>query len=144
MSSIRERANVFLYQSATCTNCRQLFNCFEIARFVRTFEDNYKLSGHRHKVVSLYRMLFDFVPASSNTSGEAKIYRFIFAIKGLLVFLGHFDPYCNSRILHFHYVDARHELVFCAGLKLKHPSLIATLFPLQVSYSSCLYSFCVR
>ena len=117
--------------------------CFETARFVRILESNYKLSARWYKVVSLDRIMFDFVSASSSTSGEAEFFRFIFAIKGLLVSLGRqFDLYCDTREAHFHYVAARHAFDFCAGLKIKDPSLIKTMFPLHV-YHGCLYLSCL-
>ena len=61
MDSVRERANLFLYQSAICTDHRLLFNCFETARFIHTLRDNLKPLDHRHVVVSFGRILFDFV-----------------------------------------------------------------------------------
>ena len=58
---VRERSTLPTYQFAICTDRRLLSNCFEIARFVRTLEDNLKPIGHRYEVVSLGRILFDFV-----------------------------------------------------------------------------------
>lgn len=97
-----------------------MFSCFEITRFDP--ESNYKLKCIQYKVVSR---------------------GFIFAIQGLLVFLGHYDPWCDARIPHFHYVASRHLFDFCAGLKTKDASLINLLFLLQASYSSCSYLFCL-
>ena len=103
---------------------------------------NYEPNPNRHKVVSLGRVMFDFVSASSSTFGEVETFSFTFANQGLLVFLGHCYLWCNSRIPHFHHVAARHAFDFCVGLKLKYPSLIKILFPLQaLDQLICLYSF---
>ena len=110
-----------------------------MARFIRILKNGYEPLDHRQIVVSFDRMFSDFVSAETSTSGDAETSTFISDVEGLFVSLGHLDPYYISRIPHFHYVAARHELDFCAGLKIKYPSLIETLFPLQVSCSSCSY-----
>ena len=60
-------------------------------------------------------------------------------LKGYWFPQGHLDFFCISRIPHFHYVAARHELDFCVGLKMESPSLIKTMFPLRALYLGCLY-----
>ena len=110
MDSVRERANLFLYQSAICTECRSLFNCFEIARFVHTQEDDYKPIRDRYAVVPLGRILFRY-SIETNASGDATTFNLMFAIKGFLVFFKQFCPCFVVRKPHFHYVASRHELV---------------------------------
>ena len=86
MGSIRERVNLFVYQSAICTSCRPLlFNCFETARF-------------------------SFASAKLETSSDAETCNFIIIsdIKGLLISLGHLNLYCLTREMHFHYVASGH------------------------------------
>ena len=82
--SIRERATLFSYQFAICTDRRQLSNCFETA------------------------LDFDFVSIVIGSIGNVETFTFVFTVKGLLTSLGHFDPYCLTREAHFHYVASSH------------------------------------
>ena len=84
-----------------------------------------------------------FVSVETSTSDDAETFNliFIFDTKGLIVFLGHFQPYCLTRKMHFHYVASRHAFDFCAGLKTKYSSLIKIMFPLHALYPGCSYFY---
>ena len=90
MILVRERAILFSYQFAICTDRRQLSTCFEIARFIRICRDNFKPLDHRYEVVSHGRILFDFVSIEASTSGDVEFFTFVFIVKGLFAFLGYF------------------------------------------------------
>ena len=143
------------------SNVRIMFNCLEISHFIHILENDCKALNYRCQIVSHARILFCFVSAETSTSGDAETFRFIFvAIKGLLLSLGHFDPYCYASEKHFQNVASRHkskiqvltmledmDLQFCscfyscAGLNTKYPSVIPMMVPLQALYSSCSHLF---
>ena len=83
--------------------------CVETTRFICMFKANSEPLDHRHMVISLNRIFSDF--ASAETFVFACMYGYVSYVKGLLVFLAHFDLYCIARKPHFHYVASRHELV---------------------------------
>ena len=80
-----------------------LSNCFEITLFIRILESNYKPNPDRHKVASRGRILFSFGSIETSTSGDVEtfvftcMYDYVSYVKGLLVFPGHFGPYCIAR-----------------------------------------------
>ena len=110
-------------------------------RFVCHLESNYKLKGPQYKVVSRGKSLFIFVSTENSSSGDVETFIFWLSPRETRVERTPFQNVASGhapliRLLHWFYFNS------CAGLKIKYPSVIKTMFPLH-GCSSCIYLFCL-
>ena len=150
MDLIRERVNLSSYQFAICTKCRVISTCFETAHLIDFVSAELSTSGDAENFI------FDFISIETSTSGDAETFIFVFIpdIKGLLAFLGHFDPYCLTKGAHFHHVASCHASVInllhvpynfgphtrpAEAISVLAEQLIKSMFLLHALCSSCKY-----
>ena len=103
-----------------------LFNCFETTHLFDFVSAELSTSGYAETFT------FGLVPVETSTSGEAETFNFIFIsdVKGLLVSLGHFNPYCLTREMHFHYVASGHLPLI---------KMFAFVFAVSTNLHGCFY-----